>query len=121
MTLNISEDDARRRIEALADEGQTVHSITRTGSTDARAFYSVVRTWEHPEETGLSILCVQNAQLAADWADLTDTYLSGSYRQRFETGNGDTARAVAKGLAAAAARIDKGADDRPAEYNEADQ
>jgi hypothetical protein len=120
MTHYPTEDEARQRIEELADDGQTVHDILLLDTTDARAFYAVARTWSHPDEPGLSILCLQVAQLTADWADLTDTFLSGSTRLRYTTGDGNTARSLAQSLAATAARIDADAEGRPANYNEVD-
>lgn len=121
MTYSLTETEARQRIEELADDDQTVRAITHTGETDARAFFAVVRTWPHPEEPDLSIICLQNVQLTAEWADLTDTWLSGSWRQRVPNGDGDTARAIARSLAATGARLDADADDRPAEFIEVDR
>jgi len=119
MSLKMPEAEERDRIEALCDDNQTVHSITRTSSPNkARAFYCVVRTWPHPEESDLEILCIQNAQLTASWADMSDTWLSGSYRQRIKAGDGDGPRQFAQDLAATAARLDAEAYGRPADYTD---
>jgi len=106
--LTLDPAEAERRVEALADPEQDVLSIVRTGGTQARAFYAIVRTWDHPEADETLTLCVQNAQLTAEWSDMSDEWLTGSYRQRVPKGDGESARALAQSLAGAAAQIDRG-------------
>jgi hypothetical protein len=119
--LDLDPADAERRIRLLCDKGQTVEAIVRTATTEARAFYATVRMWKHPSEPGMRILNVQNAQLAAGWSDMSDTFMSGSgFRQRVPADSGDVARALAQGLAATAARQDANAlGDRGTEYRDA--
>lgn len=100
--------DAKQRITDLLDADQKLVSIVRTGSTDARTFYTVVRTWDHPEEPGMKVLNVQNAQLTADWSDMSDTFLSGGWRQRVPADDGTLLRTLAQELAGAAAAADAG-------------
>ena len=118
----VSPQEATERVEELADAGQTVVAAVRTGETDARDFYAVVREWPHPEEPGTRILCIQNAQIVAEWSDMSDTWLTGSYRQRVPEDNGAVARALAKSLAATAAQQDAGAlGERDPEIHDATQ
>lgn len=100
--------DAKTRIRNLLDSNQSLVSITKTGSTDARDFYAVVRTWPHPEEAGMQVLNIQNVQLTAEWSGMSDTFLSGGYRQRVPSDNGDLMRSLAQTLATAAAQADAG-------------
>ena len=101
--------DAVDRVEQLADAGQDVVAVVKTGETDARDFYAVVRVWDHPDEPETSVLSLQNAQLVAEWSDMSDTWLSGGYRQRVPDDDGTVARQLAQGLAATAAQQDAGA------------
>jgi hypothetical protein len=119
--LDLDPEDAERRIRSLCDPEQTIEAIARTGTTEPRAYYAVVRTWEHPDEPGMRILNVQNVQLAAEWSRMSDTFVSGGgYRQRVPEDSGDVARSIAQGLAATAARQDAEAlGERAPEYYDA--
>lgn len=106
MPPTITESAALDRLRALCDDGQHLVSVVATGADDARRYYATIRVWDHPDADGLRVLCIQNAQLVAEWSDMSDTFLSGSYRQRFAAGDGDVARALASALAGTAAQID---------------
>jgi hypothetical protein len=108
MTPDIDADDAEDRIRSLMDDREDLISITRTGASEAAAYYAVVRSWPHPDESGLRIVNIQNVQLVAEWSDMSDTFLSGGYRQRVPDGNGDIMRSLASALAGAAAQADAG-------------
>lgn len=122
MSYHPDPDAAEDRIAALADPNQTVHAVIHTGGTEARAFYAVVRTWPHPDDPDLLTLSLQNAQLTTDWSDMSDTWMSGGYRQRVPKGNGATARAIAQSFAAVAARADAdNLGDRAVQFHDASE
>jgi len=104
----MSDQNTKDRITALLDPEQRLISIIKTGETDAREFYTVVRCWPHPEAPGMVVLNVQNAQLTADWSDMSDTFLSGGWRQRIPADDGTLLRSLAQELASAAAQADAG-------------
>jgi len=104
----MSNQNTKARISDLLDPEQRLISIVKTGETEAREFYTVVRCWDHPDEPGMKELNVQNAQLVKEWSDMSDTFLSGGWRQRVPADDGTLLRTLAQELASAAAQADAG-------------
>jgi hypothetical protein len=99
-------DDAEARVEALLDADDKLAAVIPTGESDAAAYYLAVVERPHPDAEGSVILMERYAQLAAEWSDMSDTFLKNGINRRAEAGDGGLARDLAQAYGRVAAAQD---------------
>lgn len=99
-------DDVEARVRALLDDADDLVAVVETGESDAAQYVLAVVHRPHPDEAGQVIVMERYAQLAADWSDMSDTFLTNGINRRSAEGDGSMARALAESYAALAAQMD---------------
>ena len=109
MSLGLDPEDAEARVQALTDPTDDLVSLKPTGESDAAAYYLAVVAREHPDEPGHLVLMERYVQLAAEWSDMSDTWLKNGVNRRVrEDDLGDFARSLAQMYLAVVSRAESG-------------
>lgn len=110
MSADLTSAEAEARIRALLDPSDDLVGLMPTGGTDAAAYYLAVVSREHPDEEGHLVLMERYAQLAAEWSDMSDTWLKNGVNRRVRAdGLEDFAQGLAQMYLNVAAKAEKDA------------
>lgn len=109
MSLDLDPEQAEARVRSLADPTDDLVALMPTGESEAAAYYLAVVAREHPEAEGHLVLMERYVQLAAEWSDMSDTWLKNGVNRRVRAdGLGDFSRGLAQAYASLAAQADAG-------------
>ena len=101
-------EDAEARVRSLCDPEDRLTAVIPTGESDAAAYVLAIVERDHPDEDGKTVLMERYAQLAAEWSDMSDTFMKNGINRRQEAGDGTLARHLAKAYGRLAAAQDAG-------------
>lgn len=106
MTPTIADPEAR--VRTLMDDGDELAALIPCGESEAAEFHIAIVERDHPDEDGQSILMERYAQLAAEWSDMSDTFLKNGINRRSPKGDGTLARNLAQAYASTATKVEAG-------------
>lgn len=108
MSLDLDPDEAEARVRDLADADDTLMGLVPTGESKAAAYYLAIVERPHPDEAGAVVLMERYVQLAAEWSDMSDTWLKNGINRRQTEGDGSLAQSLAQTYAQVAAQQNGG-------------
>jgi len=108
MTPDVDVEEAEARAEDLRDEDDRLAAVIPTGESEAAAYCLAIVERDHPDAEGKVVLMERYAQLAAEWSDMSDTFMKNGINRRQDAGDGSLARELAQAYAGTAAAQDAG-------------
>jgi hypothetical protein len=119
MSLDLDPTEAEARVVDLTDADDALMALVPTGESKAAAYYLAVVERPHPSEEDSVVLMERYVQLAAQWSDMSDTWLKNGINRRVEAGNGGLAQTLAQTYAQVAAQQEAGTvGERATAYND---